>query len=300
MRTAKLGPHHPDTLGTQSRLAFLYLIQGKADLAETLVKEVIAECTARLGADHPVTLRSRSDLAVLYFQQGKYALAETEYREVLAIRRVKRGANHRDTLNSQFGLAVVYRCMKKPEQAIPLLEEVIQRSSSANNYAVTIEMQAELGAMYCDAGRFADAIPLLEEVLAQSDQKPELAWIGNSLLTAYVGVGKKLDAVALARQQVQAARDQFPADSLELAVALGLPGQALMEVEEYADAEPLLLANYEGLKQNELQILPAERETLLRDAIARLVQLYDFWGKPDKAAEWRQELAARTADQPEN
>jgi tetratricopeptide (TPR) repeat protein len=227
-------------------------------------------------------------------------LAETEYKKVLAIRRAKRGANHRDTLNSQFGLAVVYRCMNKPEQAIPLLEEVIERSSSANNYAVTIEMQAELGAMYCDAGRFADAIPQLEEVLAPSHQKPELAWIGNSLLTAYVGAGKKSDAVALARQQVQAARDQFPADSLELAVALGPPGQALMEVEEYADAEPLLLANYKGLKQNEGRILPQEKDALLRDAVARLAQLYDAWGKSDKAAKWRQELAARTADRPEN
>ena len=82
----------------------------------------------QVGADYPVTLRSQSDLAVLYFQQGKYALAETEYKKVLAIRHAKR-ANHRDTLNSQFGLAVVYRCMNKPEQAIPLLEEVIELSS---------------------------------------------------------------------------------------------------------------------------------------------------------------------------
>jgi hypothetical protein len=29
-------------------------------------------------------------------------------------------------------------------------------------------------------------------------------------------------------------------------------------------------------------------------------QLYDAWGKPDEAAKWRQELAARTAGQPEN
>ena len=295
VRTAKLGPDHPDTLASQHRLASLYLAQGKTDLAETLFKEVVASRTAKLGADHPDTLRSRSDLAVLYFRQGKYALAETQYKEVLAIRSTKLGANHRDTLNSQSGLAVVYRCMKKPEQAIPLLEDAIERSR-ANNYPVTIGMQAELGVMYCDAGRFADAIPLLEEVHEKSRENPELAWVGNALLTAYVGAGKKADAVALATQQVRAAREQLPADSLELAVALAPPGQALMEVEEYADAEPLLLANYEGLKQKEAQIPPEEKDALLRDAAARLVQLYDAWGKPDQAGRWRMRLEQCATD----
>ena len=150
------GADHPDTLASQHRLAALYLAQGKTDLAETLFKEVLASRTAKLGADHPDTLGSRSDLAVLYFRQGKYALAETQYKEVLAIRSTKLGPNHRETINSQAGLAVVYRCMKKPDQAIPLLEEAFERSR-ANKYPVTSEMQAELGAVYCDAGRFADA-----------------------------------------------------------------------------------------------------------------------------------------------
>jgi serine/threonine protein kinase/tetratricopeptide (TPR) repeat protein len=300
VRIAKLGPNHNDTLASQNRLASLYVAQGKTELAEALYKEVIAKRTATLGADHPDTLRSRSELAVAYFQQGNYTLAETHYKAVLAIRSAKLSANHRDTLNSQFGLAVVYRCMKKPELAIPLLEDAIQRSSSANNFPVTVGMQAELGAMYCDAGRFDDAIALLEEVQAQSHQNPELAWIGNPLLTAYVRAGRKADAVALAMQQVQTAREQLPADSLELAVAVGPPGQALMEVGEYADAEPLLVANFEGLKQNEGHIPPQEKDSLLRDAIARLVELYDAWGKPDEAAKWRQELAARTAEKPEN
>jgi tetratricopeptide (TPR) repeat protein len=183
----------------------------------------------------------------------------------------------------------VYRCMEKPEQAIPLLEDAIERSR-AKQYDVTIGMQAELGAMYCDAGRFAEAIPLLKKAHEESGENLELAWAGNSLLTAYVGAGKKADAIALAMQQARTARDQLPAESLELAVALGPPGQALMEVEEYADAELLLLANYNGLKQNETQIAREEKDALLRDAAARLVQLYDAWDQPDRAAKWRKQL----------
>ena len=40
--------------------------------------------------------------------------------------------------------------------------------------------------------------------------------------------------------------------------------------------------------------------TLLKVTLQRLVPLSVAWGKPDEAAKWRQELAARTADQPEN
>lgn len=299
VRTAKLGRNHPDTLDSQNHLAELYLAQGKIDLAERLFKEVLVSRSDKLGTDHPDTLSSHTDLAVSYFRQGKYDKAEKYYKDVLAIRSAKLGANHRDTLNSQFGLAVVYRCMKKPDQAIPLLEDVIERCRT-NNYPITIEMQAELGSMYCDAGRFADAISQLEQVLEKSREHPEIAWVGDVLLTAYAGAGKKVEVVALAKQQIQAARKQLPADSLELAAALATPGQALMEVREYIDAEPLLLDSYKGLKQKEAQISPDERDTLLRDAIARLVRLYDGWGKPDKVEKWRKVLATRPAQQPEN
>ena len=233
-------------------------LRGRLTWQRRYLKKCVASRTAKLGTDHPDTLGSKSDLAVLYFRQGKYALAEKHYKDVLAIRSTKLGPNHRETINSQAGLAVVYRCMKKPEQAIPLLEEAIERSK-ANKYPVTSEMQAELGAVYCDAGRFAEAVALLEEVHEKSREQPELAWVGNALLTAYAGAGKKAEAVALATQQVRVARERLPADSLELAVALAPPGQALMEVEEYADAEPLLLANYEGLAQKEAQIPPEEK-----------------------------------------
>jgi eukaryotic-like serine/threonine-protein kinase len=59
--------------------------------------------------------------------------------------------------------------------------------------------------------------------------------------------------------------------------------------EEYADAEPLLLAGYEGLKQRE-QTVPEQGKIRLPEAVERLVQLYEATGKKDEAAKWRMEL----------
>ena len=58
---------------------------------------------------------------------------------------------------------------------------------------------------------------------------------------------------------------------------------------KYAEAEPLLLSGYEGMKQRVNQI-PAIGKPRLKEALQRLVQLYDATGRADKAADWKQKL----------
>jgi hypothetical protein len=71
-------------------------------------------------------------------------------------------------------------------------------------------------------------------------------------------------------------------------------GGALLGQKKYAEAEPLLLQGYEGLKQREAMI-PATGKFNLTEALKRLVQLYEATGQKDKAAEWRKELEASRA-----
>ena len=75
------------------------------------------------------------------------------------------------------------------------------------------------------------------------------------------------------------------------ALAGGLLGGALLGQQKYADAERLLVASYEGMKRREAKILP-ESKFRLTEALERLVQLYNAWGKKDKADEWRKNLNA--------
>ena len=46
-----------------------------------------------------------------------------------------------------------------------------------------------------------------------------------------------------------------------------------------------------GMKDREAKIPPAAKPRLA-EALERLVELYDAWGKPDQAAEWREKLKA--------
>ncbi len=71
-----------------------------------------------------------------------------------------------------------------------------------------------------------------------------------------------------------------------------LLGGALLGQKKYADAEPLLLAGYEGMMQREAKI-QAPAKARLPEAVERLVQLYEAMDKKDDAAKWRKELEAR-------
>jgi hypothetical protein len=63
-------------------------------------------------------------------------------------------------------------------------------------------------------------------------------------------------------------------------------GDSLLRQKKYADAEPILLQGYEGMKAREGKI-PAPYKKRVGDAAARIVALYDACGKKELADEWR-------------
>lgn len=59
-------------------------------------------------------------------------------------------------------------------------------------------------------------------------------------------------------------------------------GECLTAQQRYAEAEPLLLESYPVLKAK-----LGEQHARTVDALRRLVALYEAWGQPDKASDYR-------------
>jgi hypothetical protein len=59
------------------------------------------------------------------------------------------------------------------------------------------------------------------------------------------------------------------------------------------------VAGYEGMKQREERIPPIYKSRLA-EAIERLVQLYEAWGQPEKATEWKAKLPPAAAELPDD
>jgi tetratricopeptide (TPR) repeat protein len=253
----------------------------------------VAARAAALGEDDPDTANAKHALAGVYCDQWKFAPAEPLYEEVLASRTAAWGPDHPNTIIAAWNPAILYRCLKQPERGVPVLQQALARAEDTR-HPFTPRIRADLGALYCDIRQYDHAIPLLERAHREDRQDPTLGWVGNALLISYSGAGRADDALGLAREQVREARQKFAADSPELAAELAPPAEALVAFGAFAEAEPLLLLGYRGLKQSEARDQP-QVDRRLQDAVQRLVDFYDAWRKPEKAAEWRREVAARAA-----
>ena len=61
------------------------------------------------------------------------------------------------------------------------------------------------------------------------------------------------------------------------------------------EAEPLIVAGYEGMKAREAKI-PLAGKPRFTEAADRVVRLYEEWGKKDEATRWRAKLARPSSE----
>jgi len=127
---------------------------------------------------------------------------------------------------------------------------------------------------------FRDTLVRRRKVLAagHSDIAHTLTCLGI-VLTA---TGRALEAEPLLREGLENFRKGPARGNWWTPNAESLLGDCFRAQGRYAEAEPVLLASYDALKS--AQGVPAPR---LRKALDRIVNLYEAWGKPEKAAEWR-------------
>jgi eukaryotic-like serine/threonine-protein kinase len=71
-----------------------------------------------------------------------------------------------------------------------------------------------------------------------------------------------------------------------------LVGASLTGQKRFAEAEPLLLAGYQGLQERQTSI-PAGTRRVVSEAGLRIAQLYRDWGQPEKAREWEEKVRGK-------
>jgi non-specific serine/threonine protein kinase/serine/threonine-protein kinase len=302
--TAQRGKDHPDTLTTRNNLAQMYRSLRKFDQAEALYKETLETQAATLGPTHPDTLRSKQNLAGLYKNMGKYDQAEPLYQQALAGRIAQLGENHSDTLNTKNSLAELYRVQKKYDQAEPFYQQALAGWSAQRgaDHILALIAKNNLAQLYLDQEKYDRAEPLLQEAVEAARRKPGLKEPNTqvffrTLAECYEKMGQPARAEPLLRELAEFWKQQAT-DSWQYAELLARVGSNLLLQQKPADAEPLLLQGYEGLKQRQAPN-PAQGKARLTEAVERLVQLYDATGPKDKADEWRKKLEeAKAAAKP--
>ena len=287
-----LGPEHPDTLYSMNILGNVYRVQGKDVQAEALYTQTLQSRRRVLGPEHPDTLISMNNLANVYWSQGKYAQAEALYSQTMAIQRRVLGPEHPATLLSMGNLAGSYANQGKYAQSEALFSQTLEisRRVLGPEHPRTLEFLSDFASIYQRQGKYALSETLAGRVLAGrrrvlgSEHPDTLQSSAPALALAYVSQGKFAESEPLAREALEFEKKQ--PDEWQRFRAESLLGASLAGQKKYAEAEPLLLGGYQGMMARKERMAVADwyHLDLARDWI---VKLYQAWGKPEKAAEWK-------------
>jgi hypothetical protein len=87
-----------------------------------------------------------------------------------------------------------------------------------------------------------------------------------------------------------AIREKAQPDHWSTFNAQSMLGGALLGQKKYAEAEPLLVKGYEGMKARERDVLQ-QGVTRIPEALDRLIELYVTTNKPEEVKKWRAERA---------
>jgi serine/threonine protein kinase/Flp pilus assembly protein TadD len=301
-----VGPTHPETLRTKGNLGATYRKQGKYDLAVELCREVLDAQTQQLGADNPVTLVTRGNLAALYWSMRRFDLSVPIFEEVLPAIQRKLPADHPDTLNIAVSLAVNYRDSGRLDDAARVIEEWLPRCRTKYGpaHAKTETAVQTALSIYERLKTYSRSESLLRDLAElrkeqhgaeSSEYASRLALLGLNLFNQK----RPADGESVLRACL-AIREKREPDKWLTYSTKSVLGETLLQQKKYAEAEPFLLAGYQGLNDRQAQMAPEGRRNVMVQALNRLVRLYEALEEPEKAAEWRKKLdAAREAKKPD-
>jgi serine/threonine protein kinase/tetratricopeptide (TPR) repeat protein len=233
-------------------LALTLADEEKLEESESLHREAL-EMFRKLGIVNPHVHYLLRTLADVQIEENKLSEAETTLRERLALARKLWREGDKDVLNSLMDLAQVLREQGRLPEAEALDVEWLQSARArlpADDPDLADAVAPRVHALLIQE-KFSEAEPLARECLAIGEKKRP-----DNYLTFY---------------------------------SRSLLGACLLGQKKYAEAEPLLLSAYEGMKKRQ-DTIPVSRRPRLKETIQRLVKLYENTERFDQLAQWKAEL----------
>jgi serine/threonine protein kinase len=281
-------PEHPEALHSRIYLAEVLLFRGKLTAAEQQLRELLV-VNGRLheNADflEPII---RAGLGWVFWEQGKWAQAEEIQQQALTgLRRTVPG--HFLTLHTASNLAVLLDAIGKHAEAGTLFRETLQtwRNSLPPDHPELALTLSDWGEHLLAEGDSRQAEAALTEALRieRAALPLEHRRIGQTLCSLgwlRTQTGHPQEGRQLLNEGLAICRRAWPANHWIPANAENRLGGCLTVLGQRADAERMLLSSYQNLQ--EAPGTPPQRRG---EAVNRIIELYESWGKGDKAKEWR-------------
>jgi tetratricopeptide (TPR) repeat protein len=288
-----LGAEHPDTLAALQEYGITLYQTAQVTEAEQIARFIRPIRERTLGPDDPATLDVLQTLSACAGFRGDHAQAEALSREV--IRRCDlRGANKQLRFMMVKDLALYRTLQGDPAEGDRLMIDAIPFAAQefGPTHPCVLHLQRILARAWAEEGCVREAETLagsvLEERLRQN-MDPE----GNGRTMLILGralaqQGKLDEAERWLQAALPLLREYIRNQDASAALAANWLGAIQVARGAYPDAEVLLLQDADRFFDPANQLSPNE----VRLAVGNIIALYDAWGNPEKAAEWRKKLEA--------
>ena len=242
IRREMLGPDHRDTLQSMIGLGGALDDVGRLDDAEALLNDAVRRCRRALGDQDPLTLEAQATLGETLQTLGRYDEAEPLLRQTLLVQQDVLPEGDEQILTTMSSLAVCVRVQGKLAEAEVVSKDFLDlaRRIKGPTHPATMSAMNGLGLLLSDRQKWDEALAVNQELLT----------IAESAL---------------------------PPGHFNVALFRGNVGDCLVKLGREREAEPFLLASYEGLRSS----LGEDRNLTER----RLDRIYRFYYRTGRLAE---------------
>jgi eukaryotic-like serine/threonine-protein kinase len=288
------GERHPALADAMGRIVSAALGAGNLPRADSTARAAIAMLRGLGLSRSPAAAPILNDLAISRAYQGDRAESMALMREVVAMDSANFGPAHPDLAAHLENFAMIYGYAGFQDSNAALLKQVLamRRALLADdNPAIGRTLYNLANADYSRAD-YAAAEPLFEEALvrmrrAYGAEHPDVVWTTAAMGRNEYYLGRRADAERHMRWALDVKDPNARLAGRDLTLIGPAMVSLLMDQRRWAEAEPVAL--------RVLAIRDSLADTLAGKAAAQLATLYDGWGKPERAAEYRRRAAASAA-----
>ena len=279
-----------------NNLARLYYDLGDYERAEEMFREAIA-IRRRLGEGGGELATNLTNLASTLSRRGLYEEAGGLLEEALRIYREEAGPESLEVAAGLYSLGVLQFNHGDYESAQALLNTALKlrKELSGPRHTGVGQILNSLGQVAHASGDLGASVAYYEEALdlrreLLGDDHISVASTQKRMADVLLDRGEVESAKALIEQALTTLRSTVPAENIAIIDAERVLGRILLVQGSYGEAEAYLVPSYQRLAEVRGGASPATQS-----ALRSLIALYEAWGRPAAAAEYRAKAPATLA-----
>ena len=279
-----------------NNLGELFRSQGRPREAEPVLREALELNRRVRGSEHPEVATNLNNLALVLSQLYNWSEAESMARQALALDRKLLGEEHPYVSLDLQNLAAVLLGAGVVDEADSLAREALARrrrifGERHLNVAACIQVLGRVRLKKADldgARAFTEALEIREK--ARGRDHFEVAEVLGRLAEVDLARGRLAEAASSLAEATRIMRRADHPNQILGARLHSEYGYSLYRLGRFSEAEAelrLALPILEGAL--------GRQHPEMQKAVGNVVALYEAWGKPEKAREWRAKLEAQDA-----